>query len=564
MSLHRWSLPSRAFTRERSGNDDSQQRNKFPTVNIGKTRAHRRANLSSVFASLLEKGENHQAITSSEDGYLDATEFRPLSTRVQNIPSTTKPKSLHTQELQVISSDVTDQLPAKQPLNEKHDAAPDRFGLSSSSIPRVISRLFAQQDDIPKAIRSTSSQTEPDGVDTESKEDSVTMSIKSPTDLEKIRSVSSSYPSEGIRSPPDHRLSPEPSASSQNLVSEYSRYGRYPTRLSCKFSDVSTDNAPIQENNSAQNLMKEPAASGGVSETASRATSSDATTEISLCKTAVVESKQEECAVMPQESSNSDFREKTVPKASGQIPRREWIVPILDSETSSHSNIRVRFFNYRATQAESTSHDDVLIRLDKTDSTEVLCLSTETQSTSPTMIHQPPDAATSSTIRASASSEHSSRDPVSTLASLYRLETPGLSFPVANESSTTFVQRIQKFRFKKWVKKVCRRTKVRFAYGVKPGSSPKALRRGKSKTGKSLHPKKRRVISQPKRKSKVFHWKASKAMEKTRKQAKKQERGHGRFFSTLRIKKSIQFPITPSKVEVGGHGGHRRVQSCPP
>ncbi|KAI1083468.1 hypothetical protein F5B20DRAFT_595476 [Whalleya microplaca] len=558
MSLHRWSLPSRAFTRDRSGAGGSEQPGKFSTVNIGRSRSRRRTNISSVFTSLLEKGENRQEITSIDDDYPDANELQPLSTRAQNIPLGTQSKSFHTQERQVIASGIIDQSSAKSSV-AAYDATSGHVSLPSSSLRRVTGRLFTQQDEITKAICPPSSQFKRD-LDMKSDEESVTASIKSPTSLEQIRSASSSYPSEGIRSSPDHPRSPEPTASSQNMVSQYSRYGRYSLQSTCDSCDISTDNVLGGENKAAKSLMEELAAAGDVSETDSRATSSDLTTKPSLCNIVSAASNQEQCTMVPQENFCSDSKDKADQKAPERVPRREWIVPILNSEASSNSNLRVKFLNYRASLVDTTSYDDVPIQPSNAGSIDAVCLSNETESTSPTTIHQPVPTASSSARPTSVAFERPPGDPVAAaVTTLYRFENPD-----SNESSTTLVQRIQKFRLRKWVKKVCRRTRVRFEYATKPVPPPRAFRQKKPKITRSLQSKKCSAIVKSKRKPKIFNWMIPMAIQENKKQAKKQERLPSRFFGTLKTKKSIHFPLAPSKVEIGDKVGHRRVQSCPP
>ncbi|KAI0860006.1 hypothetical protein F4860DRAFT_233206 [Xylaria cubensis] len=227
--LHRWSLPSRGFIRDRSQDGKTSDRIKFPTINMGHPVPRRRANISSAFSTLFEKPNNRRTIQDSED-HGRAVARPPSSVQSQeNVPPDPNSKYSHAHKYQ-------DAAPVKiyspQLLSELE------------CMPGALSQVAHQVNETPKTRSFRLSSTGPNKMEPNAQE------FTRPTSsCERVRSISSSYPSEGIRSPVAEVRSPEPATTRlANYFTDYRRYGRYPSQSTEQLSTSETSpEATVEE-----------------------------------------------------------------------------------------------------------------------------------------------------------------------------------------------------------------------------------------------------------------------------------------------------------------------------
>ncbi|KAI2624214.1 hypothetical protein GGR54DRAFT_638094 [Hypoxylon sp. NC1633] len=523
MSLYRWSLPSRSLTREKSKDRNSSQGSRFPTIHIGNPNSRRRANISSAFASLFERDENSLNTTTTDGAHFAGKELQPLSTRTENF----------------------------KPRNENHDAPTHRPDTPTYTNGES-DKFLPKQDKVPKKVRLASLLKErAQSVNSAAVDGSG--AIKSPESLVRIRSASSSYPSEGIRSPPDHCRSPQVNTWSKSFMSEMSRYGTYPSPETSTDSSISTNDLSIDsiiDGKVGQCLMVELDAAGGISDTDTRTTSGDCTSKSPVSEvTSLTSSQQQQDQPLEDELTTGT----EVQNIQGLSRLRENAIPILDGQGSSTSVIQRNCPGYQPSIRISSSADEMPFQQSDACSTDRLRPSTESRATHSNKIRWQNQGHAYNTMPAFFSPKSALRRP--STATTVRCHSddahlPELQFKHADISSTTLVQRIQKFKFRKWIRKVCLRTKVRFDNAIKIEASPRSLGK-KSKSQKPRRPKKRGKAKGAKPKATKTPYVSSKAAK-----------GHGgkthRFIRALRPKNSIQLPVQ----EKPG-GGHRRVQSCP-
>ncbi|KAI1377760.1 hypothetical protein F4677DRAFT_415433 [Hypoxylon crocopeplum] len=537
MSLYRWTLPSRAFTREKTKNNDPSPRGKFPTVHIGAPGTRRRANLSSTFASLFDRDENDLNATTIDDARPAPKELQTLSARAGNVSVPSK------------SDDMKCGVSFHRPGTPIHLTS-RRRGTDSYCLKQV--EAF-KEPHIGSLLTEHNSYVQPPGGD-------ASEGIRSPPSITRVRSASSSYPSEGIRSPPDHCRSPLMNTWSESLVSELSRFGTYPSHETTSESSISTNDVSILDHRVGQCLMAELAAAGGISDTDTRTTSEDYTAKPPLSDITSVDSLQGHRVKVLEACRGNDLATGIIQKDQNSPPRGN-AIPTLDGQGSSTSAIRRSFPELRLSTCVSSFEDNIPFRLSNAGSTDRLRPSTESRATRSTKVHRQTKDNPYNTMPAHVSTRRIPRGPIAAITSgchFDETQMPGLHFKHSNESSTTIVQRIQKFKFRKWIKKVCLRTKVRFDNVIKLEASPKALGKRKSKSQKSRRPKKHGKANRVRANSMMAYWPTPKPTEKTRRDDKEQERKAHWFIRSLRPKHSIQLPVQ-EKVTVS----HRRVQSCP-
>ncbi|KAI1386396.1 uncharacterized protein F4822DRAFT_409961 [Hypoxylon trugodes] len=539
MSLNRWSLPSRAFAREKTSDDDTNQSSKFLTVHIGDPGNRRRANLSSAFTGLFDKDENRVNSITSDGSRFATEELKPLSTRIENVPSVPRNKF------------------------DKIDARLQRLTTPVYPNPkrRVIGNVSPKQEYVPrKDNTSNPSHLNPFAKLLGSNSKTIVSSVS----LTRVRSTSSSYPSEGIRSPPDQSLSPQLNTWSDSFISELSPYGTYPVRDNSTKSSASANNTSIQDGRVGQCLMEELAAAGGISDTDTRTTSRDYTSKPLLSDITSISSHEEEEDKSPETGNNSGFVTpiEAVSKAPSSSSQED-LTAMLDGQGSSISAIHGSYPELRRFTRISSSEDYVPFRPSNADSTRPLRPSTDADGTGPTRIRWMNQDKPYNTMPASLLRKHTKG---------YRTGCPGDFVPPypeeaqlpelrcknSNGSSTTLARRIQKFRFGKWIKKVCLRTKVRFDSVINPIPSPKKLGKATLKMQKSRRSKNDRSIHKAKPKPRKTHWRTPKATKKEKKVKIQEGKAH-RFIRSLKTKHSIHFPI-----QTKSSFSHRRANSCPP
>ncbi|GAW26010.1 hypothetical protein SAMD00023353_1801420 [Rosellinia necatrix] len=207
--LHRWSLPSRGFFRDLSEGEETSNRSRFTATKIGRQSPRRKANIASVFSTLFERPENHRGMKELRH-CSDATDNLPLLVCNENVPPDTNYRDSRSHKCHDIAlleetalrrqSSETGLIPTNS--NAGGTTLPAFF------IPEPIGE-FARQIDEVLNIRSFGlssiepiSAADPDGFPP-------LQPISSPGYCQRIRSASSSYPSEGIRSPPPGYRSPD-------------------------------------------------------------------------------------------------------------------------------------------------------------------------------------------------------------------------------------------------------------------------------------------------------------------------------------------------------------------
>ncbi|CAJ2513664.1 Uu.00g017830.m01.CDS01 [Anthostomella pinea] len=565
MSLHRWSLPSRAFARGKPSAEDPKQPTKSSTIHIGQPGMLRRGDLSAAFGALFENAENRRADSNLEDTRRGPDGLRPLASRAENVPHIVNRKSSHVQELQDTTPGGLDDVSANnggKPDIATRDPVVHRLQGPLSPMHGVFGRtpLTSQQQDEPRKIRSFSLSSSTDESREETQEKDLPKLIESTYSLNRVRSASSSYPSEGIRSPNDLGRSPEPTVYTQHLVSDLSRYGEYLSQGSCYTPNMSANEMPGRDQGVDHNIGEGLPANGETSDTGYEADSEDRGHERRLStipSSTVIDMKD---TTISQSHSGGDLSPEKHPGNQNSSPLGGFMVPILHDQ-SSRAEMEVSHMAMRGPRRTSTSEDYDCYRISNVGSTDRLRPSTDTASTSPTTIRRHSQAETSQKMPTS-TLHHSRRSVAGEGSASHSVgsELPKLSFATRNMSSITLVHRLQKFKFKKWVKKVCLQTKVRFEHDSKPTSSSTVLHGRKSTPKKSRATKKKHF----RRKKKTIFplWHPSKTNLTTRKFTKKQKKAALKLFDSMQAKKSLQFPVT-IRTEANGTISLRRTQSCP-
>ncbi|KAI0477954.1 hypothetical protein F4859DRAFT_513533 [Xylaria cf. heliscus] len=455
--LHRWSLPSRGFIRDKSQDGKSSDRIKFPTIHIGQPGPRRRANLSSAFSTLFEKPENRRGIGNSEDHSQDVADL-PLSVHLENVPPDTNSNYSHAHTYQ-------DTTPIKKTLLQQNSRLElarkqvevDRTGSPSYHAPGALGQATHQVNDIPKtrSLNPSSIGTH----DTDNQDESRLHESTKPTgDRERTCSASSCYPSEGIRSPVAGLRSPEPATTRPtNYFTEYRRYGRYPSRSTWQLSSMGTSEASTVA--AAEERIQ---AALGTRDTASSPTSSpfidppgDCTepTQLDTTRSRYASTITHRVEQQQKPSSTSEFA-----------------VPVLGNDDALSSQLDVSFMRYKRPTARSTPKNgiDYLPEARNARSTDRLRHSVDTDRSILTAVRHTSlsdEDGAWSTIR------DVGEKRLSRPASWMQLFTSTTS----HVPSDTLAQRMQKLRLRKWVKRVCFKTKARFKLVGRPIPRSKRL-----------------------------------------------------------------------------------------
>ncbi|KAI2637103.1 hypothetical protein GGS26DRAFT_604088 [Hypomontagnella submonticulosa] len=530
MSLHRWSLPSRALAHEKSNDSNSGNQGSYFTIHIGNPLSRKRPDLSSAFASF-EKDENRPQATAAESNQFAPDDPRPLSTRVENVPSPAKSKHAKP-DVGFHRSDTPIQPHERKGeiwLQQKHETLKK-------------SRTCGILDDGDKHARSPDGDS-PDG-------------FRSSMSLTRVRSASSSYPSEGIRSPPEHCRSPQLNTWSENFVSELSRYGTYPSQETSSKSSGSISDISGMRDGVRQCLMEELAAAGDISDTETRTTSGEYPSKPPLSDIASMRSLEEERDNPFMVGHDHGFTIGTMQEVHSSTSSRDHSQPMIYGKSSSTSAIHGSVPDPRSSIRVSSSEDDTLFRLSHTGSTDRLRISIDSHAIYPSKIHRKSQDKPYNTMPASLSRK--GHPPTTVTSPFEDQKVSGVHFRNSNGSSTTLVQRIQKFKFRRWMKKVCLRTKVRFDNAIKPEASVRSPSQEKTKSKKPRSSKKHRRAKKSKGKPKKVSWKSPRVAKQVKRPFKKQEGVVYRFIRSLKTRKSIQFPVQEK-----ADNNHRRTQSCP-
>ncbi|KAI0597878.1 hypothetical protein F4775DRAFT_601811 [Biscogniauxia sp. FL1348] len=568
MSLYRWSLPSRGFDRDKSSDSDSNRSAKFSTIHIGQPGTRRRANLSTLFATLFEKNENNQDNHIPGDTRSGGSQAPPpLASRTENIPHAPNFKSWHVKELQSTAPNEVE----SQQTNDLSRRSTAQWNSISQTLrnplyPRsdILSRVLPQPHESVSKINSTKPDRKGNNPNS-GMEKQPTEPVSISDCLDRVRSTSSSYPTEGIRSPPDCCRSPEPTTLTHTLVSEYSRIGDYTTRASwCRSSELTNDTS-CPDPALGKSLMEELAVAGSVSDTTSRRTSHDQANKGPLpiiSPRPVVETEETSSL---QLCSRPDVFKESNKENQKHSSSSDYMLPILKDGDSYGSLLNINFMSYKTPITMGTSDDDdAPSNISRANSTDRLRPSIDTNSTSCTTIPdfrempRPDTAATSF--------PQNIPTPISLRSATLvgDSEQPALCVPESDRSAGSLARRIQQFQFKKWVKKVCLRTRVRFEHAVKPGpSSAAVLASNRRSPAKARHGKKTRAKT--KKGSAMLWWGPARTAKRNKGQLRRTEKSKEarRFLNSFKAKERFGAPATPDGGPQNHDIYHKRVRSCP-
>ncbi len=471
MSIYRWSLPGRALARGGSDRNSSDQPEKFSTVHIGQSKHRRRGNLSSVFSTLLEKEENYQETGAIGTSLPTTSGQAPPSSRTENAISTSSLRLSHVQESQSINPFYTNDTQYNgifRPTVAHPEGSMHGGDAPFVPMPGAVGTLRYQLDEVLQ-------KKEHDGFKNDeaahrSRDLGNHLALRKPNMfIERARSRSSSYPSEGIRSPATSPHSPEPTASTKALIAELVRHGSVPRRMTLLQSDVSGSHSSWPNQESGQSPAEELVAVKGVSDAInsnigkgdnatdcicagviSTATSNKSGTPGYLLESWSSEHRGQGARCLrafPKRKCNDQVIGSQATNPQSEIPALH--PPVVIGTSTSKQN--------EGSQESSNSHN-----------TGITGLSAEVAEDDPDMMHTGHREYTVDTIR-TLSSLHP--DPTPEVNGRNSLEIPILykiPLPDRNSSSTTLAQRIQRFKLKKWVKRVYKRSKARFRHTAKP------------------------------------------------------------------------------------------------
>lgn len=583
--LHRWSLPSRGLVRDKPQDDESSGQSKFPTIHIGQAVPRRRTNLSSAFSTLFEKPENRRRTRKSENRS-EATDCSPLLTpRRCDLRLDVSPKF----SLACKSQDA----PEPQTSSLKRDGKPElptrRSRIKTDEVQHCPdsespSRTIRVVSETPKVRSFSLSSTETnEAVD----RDEPLLMPKTNQDCVRVRSASSSYPSEGMRSPASGPCSPKLTAATtmKDIFVEYRRYGRYPSRTSwfpssapiskASVADVPTGGNihPATTTTTAQDgaVLEREAAAGQPSnfelspfadppESQEDSTSSDTR---SRCGSSVIHGEDQQ----RKPSSTSRF----TPSISGFENVIYYPLEVISQEGEG-PGAQSMFRQDRDAQLEGVN----------VGSMKHLRASTDTDSTMSTTVRRSSvsDSDDDSWSTIPDSGEKPSVSRRSSWTQLFALAT-------SNGSSTTFVQRIRRLKLRIWAKRVMFKTKARLKLVGRP--VPTKIRRAASlgkrraswrpKLGKkakraaakkeantddNLSLKKENKKENKKRTKRGGRWHAAKTLGIAKKRARQHKMAADRIFDTLSKRASLQLRLPGSVKPSRKLTRHRRVESsCP-
>ncbi|KAI0870830.1 hypothetical protein GGS24DRAFT_474001 [Hypoxylon argillaceum] len=536
--LHRWSLPSRGFVRDKSQDEASSGQSKFPTIHIGQLGPRRRPNLSSSFSTLFEKPENRCRIRNVE-GHSDAADDLPLLVpRRENAPSDITFRYSHSHEYQDTASPIKVPSPRRSDRVEpaSQDVQLDRTKPPPYLVPKNLSQDTHQISETPK-IRSfslSSTETAKNG----SPDGPLTQQLTVTTGHgETIRSASSSYPSEGIRSPFTRCSTPEPvTARTKNYLAEYRRYSQYPSQSVFNLSSM-----PASEEYAA----------GGTAEENSQVALDNSHT--------VAKPSEEDLTELACPSTvHSDYQQQR-PSANGEAT-----VPVLENEDAISSPLEASCTSSPRRNVRDMSDDGHGSQLEGRGfaSTDRLRLSRDTDTTMLTAIKRT-SVSDGEDVWFTIHGEGEGR--LSRPASWLQLFTVSAS----NRSSNTLAQRMQRLKLRKWVKRACFKTKARLQLVGRPVSTVgRASSEARHRKQRHLKKKKKKVNAAKKGikgvgKRGEKSWSVGKTLDATKERAIQHMKMADGFFGSLAKRKSLQFGLLRSEKQSKALPTHKRVQSCP-
>ncbi|KAI1421025.1 hypothetical protein F5Y12DRAFT_67506 [Xylaria sp. FL1777] len=557
--LHRWSLPSRGFTREKSQNGEPTDQSKFLTIHVGQLGPHRRANLSSVFSTLFEKPENRRCIQNTDERSEIADDLPLLTSRRENVRPGTESRCSHDHDCQGTIT-PTDTVPIPQYGRLEPTLKNTTIG-STAPLSHVTSGIFDQVtrqiDGKQKACSFAFSSTEMH--ETQSRDGSPSLkSTETIDDCEGNVSDSSSYPSEGMRSPVSGYCSPKPAVShTMNYFTEYRRFGRYPSQSSWHLSSMHINEASASDPSGEKTWT----ASGLLNATPDCAIASQSS---SLEASPFTHPPEDHIDPTCSDTAESQCKPGIVSRMEPQqkpSSSSEIMVPVLENEDAISSQLEVSFMNYKRPIARNTSSDKNGYQIEARNASliDVLHHSVNKDQTMLTEIRQP---STSNEESAWSTIQEVRERPLSRPASWMQL----LALTSSNDSSNTLAQRLQKLKLRQWAKRFYFKTKARFELVGRPVSRAK-ITGSKARRRKWHHKikknrKKVRKGCAKKEKSKR-RWSVGETLEVTKKRVMQRMEMADHFFNTLAKKKSLQFALFKSEKEDKTLDTHKRVRSCP-
>ncbi|KAJ3562278.1 hypothetical protein NPX13_g8623 [Xylaria arbuscula] len=361
--LQRWSLPSRGFVRDKSHDEEEPtEQAKYPTMHLGQLGPRRRGNLSSVFSTLFEKPESRHNVRRETNEIQVADDLPLLASRRENIrPDADSGHSRECEHENPVTTIGTAPL-----LQGGMFTSPSRnstVDVCSGSSPSMAADVVAQST--PQASEkwrprcfSLSSTTTHETVEGDEFDDELPFitSAEKAKIRERCLSASSSYPSEGMRSPMSGHCSPEPATSqTMKYFSEYRRFGQYPSKSSWHLANTNTDELPASGDHE-RNTTTTSASSA--TETVTPAVCTMASQAYDYRPPAFPNSREARMDPTCADRMQSDGRSSPLPGLGAhQKPSStsEVTVPILENEDAISSRIEVSFMSYRRPQAKSTS-----------------------------------------------------------------------------------------------------------------------------------------------------------------------------------------------------------------
>lgn len=453
MSIYRWSLPGRSQSRGKSPETVSDHQEKFSTARMSQPKLHRRGNLSSVFSNMFEKEENHK----TTENAIPAPELKQYHAPASQTTTPSDADSTH--------SDITLPTQATWP-NIRRRGVDFPF----VPMPGAVGSMNCNQHEIRRESEHVLFPPEEDGDRVQNLGSDMTM-IKPITDIRADSSPSSSYPSEGIRSPWSNQGSPEPSDATKAFISDLVRISSLPMKLLSAQPGTSESHSPLKENH-GHDFGEELETTSGIASTNGSEIDS-ASRNADCVPTKVV------CGGILREIGIPQVKFSSWP-SKGHGMDTECLRTFLGHECHGHvmdppeSFSQSRFpATYLPVLAETSvcePNDDPL-RSNIASTTSIAGSRAEEGEVNPPDMarggcckHTRPSSCTSAS-QCSYSTANAEDIDSHEMPMLYRLTRVPSSGN--NASPISFAQRIQKFRIEKWAKSLCKRSKVRFQHAIK-------------------------------------------------------------------------------------------------
>ncbi|KAI1817480.1 hypothetical protein GGS20DRAFT_532324 [Poronia punctata] len=561
MSLYRWSLPTRGLIRDSINQEESSDQHKFPTVHIGQPAPRRKQNLSSTFSALFEKPENRQELADPESSGVATTKSQPLTPRSENVlPIENLTCSDFAGRTNIIPTEV--QTFPEPYTGDTHSSVSNNAGISGAEAtqpfrPRVSSQSGLQRIETPR-LRSfslSSVGTE----DTERRDVILSPKCTEPADrgeLEKVRRVrscSSSYPTEGMRSPISFDHSPEYSPLTKKVIPEYGLSSDHISRLHMASSE-SSSGTPIPTDHAVfDNGSETPISPDTIADKGHKHPTNDGS-----------QNHVKRSQLIFPHRGRARRLSKAVRDSKKQSTTSDMTVPILASEGSTSSELKVSFVTYKQRRFRSASDDCQWYRLRGSKGITDCRPRSSTNTKGSALAVTDHFDSSNSTDTWSTAREGDMRDnPQPRPTSWAKL----FIHPTLNNSSVTLSHRIHRFKVREWVKEVYDRTRARLFLAVRSESALEV----KSLSGLTSleRPRLRQSHTKKKTSLKVKKWRAYKAFRKVTKRPKQHIRISDLFTGFPTERKGFpmhQFHRESSEsVENDNHDNHslRKSQSCP-